>query len=70
MPLPITLSDEIAPALGGTAAERQPSARESIALELYREGNINFRRLRQTSISLTDDLYAAALDRDSRRHPT
>lgn len=65
MPLTITLSDEMAPALGGTVAERQQSARDAMALDLYGEEKITLHRLRQTSICLTDDTYAATLD----RHP-
>jgi predicted HTH domain antitoxin len=41
MSLMISIPDDFADILGSTAEERERSAREALALELYREGRIS-----------------------------
>ena len=41
MSLTISIPDEFADVLGGSAEEREKRAREALALELYREGRIS-----------------------------
>jgi predicted HTH domain antitoxin len=45
MSLTISIPDEFADVLGSTNEERERSAREALALELYREGKISLRRM-------------------------
>jgi len=68
MTLSITLPDEVAAALGDTAAERQQRAREAIALELYREGSITLRTMGRMA-GVGDGYWAADAFRVSRGVP-
>lgn len=68
MTLTITLPDEVATALGGTAAERLQHAREAIALELYREGKITLRTMGRMA-GVGEGYWAADAFRVSRGVP-
>jgi predicted HTH domain antitoxin len=68
MTLTITLPDEVAAALGATTAERQQSAREAVALELYREGKITLRTMGKMA-GVDDGYWAAEAFRVSRGVP-
>lgn len=58
MSITITISDEVACVLGSGPEERERRARESIALELYREGRINLRAMGR--LAGVGDYYWAA----------
>jgi len=58
MSVTITIPDDIALVLGSGAEEREQRARESIALELYREGRISLRAMGRLA-GVGDDFWAA-----------
>ena len=58
MSVTITIPDEVAQVLGNDIGEREQRARESIALELYREGKISLRMMGILANS-GDDYWAA-----------
>lgn len=45
MSVTISIPDDIAAVLGGSAEEREVRIKEALALELYREGKISLRRM-------------------------
>jgi len=54
----ITIPDEVARVLGSGREEREQCARESIALELYREGRISLRTMGRLA-GVGEDYWAA-----------
>jgi Uncharacterised protein family (UPF0175) len=58
MSITITIPEEVACVLGTGQAEREQGARESIALELYREGRITLRTMGRLA-GVGDDFWAA-----------
>jgi hypothetical protein len=58
MSVTITIPDEIALVLGSAAEEREQRARETIALELYRQGKITLRTMGRLA-GVGEDYWAA-----------
>lgn len=58
MNLTITIPEEVAQVLGRGREEREQRARESIALDLYREGRITLRTMGRMA-GVGDDYWAA-----------
>jgi hypothetical protein len=58
MSVPITIPDEVALVLGAGPVEREQRARETIALERYREGKITLRSMGRLA-GVGDDYWAA-----------
>jgi hypothetical protein len=58
MNLTITIPEEVAQVLGSGREEREQRARESIALDLYREGRITLRTMGRLA-GVGDDYWAA-----------
>ncbi|HYF37695.1 MAG TPA: UPF0175 family protein [Prosthecobacter sp.] len=58
MGITITIPEDIASVLGSEPAEREQRARETIALELYREGKITLRTMGRLA-GVGEDYWAA-----------
>ena len=58
MGITITIPDDIASVLGSAPEEREQRARETIALELYREGRITLRAMGRLA-GVGEDYWAA-----------
>ena len=54
----ISIPDELAEMLGSSAEERDRRAREALALELYREGQVSLRRMGELA-GVGGDYWAA-----------
>jgi len=63
--LTISVPDEFATLLGSSVEERQRHARESLAVELYREGRISLRQMGELA-GVGADYWAADRLRTSR----
>jgi hypothetical protein len=68
MSVTITIPDEVAAVLGSDQEEREQRARESIALELYREGQITLRMMGRLA-GVGDDFWSADSFRASHGLP-
>lgn len=68
MNLTITIPEEVAQVLGRGREEREQRARESIALDLYREGQITLRTMGRLA-GVGDDYWAADAFRARHRLP-
>jgi hypothetical protein len=68
MSVTITIPDEVAAVLGSGQEEREQRARESIALELYREGKITLRTMGRLA-GVGDDFWSADSFRASHGLP-
>lgn len=58
MSVTISIPDDIAAVLGGSAEEREVRIEEALALELYREGKISLRRMGELA-GVGGDYWAA-----------
>ena len=68
MSLTISIPDEFADVLGSTNEERERSAREALALELYREGKISLRRMGELA-GVGSDYWSAETFRALHKAP-
>jgi len=68
MSITITIPDDIALVLGSAPQEREQRARETIALELYREGKITLRAMGRLA-GVGEDYWAADAFRARHKMP-